>query len=318
MLSVNEFGRALVVTGDLDPIYLMLEGAQLDRAALQRWCLAYWMFYHAGVASHLSEMEGSDFWESVEAGLHQDPFDDGNTNLLHNRAPAAVGLLSSGQFPRGTERRHFRGKAADQSVAYLVKRFGRNEPEMPASSLDFRHNHSFGKVLQYTAVARYVQEWRGFGPWIAFKVADMLDAVLGVPVNFEDGFPGNIFEDPAKGAVWAQLVGGLSYKGREWTRDELLTKYEDTSTRERRAYVEPVFRQLLGDFKRAKLTIPHRPGQDLRIQEVETVLCKWKSHINGHYEVGKDTKEILHALEGWGPTAERCRYALRKRTEYQP
>lgn len=39
------------------------------------------------------------------------------------------------------------------------------------------------------------------------------------------------------------------------------------------------------------------------VQEAETVLCKYKSYRNGHYFVGKDTKEIRYALKGWGATA---------------
>jgi hypothetical protein len=35
------------------------------------------------------------------------------------------------------------------------------------------------------------------------------------------------------------------------------------------------------------------------LQEIETILCKWKSHINGHYPVGNDVREIRHALVAW-------------------
>jgi hypothetical protein len=37
--------------------------------------------------------------------------------------------------------------------------------------------------------------------------------------------------------------------------------------------------------------------------EAETVLCKWKSHMNGHYAPGKDTYEIREGLHGWGDLA---------------
>jgi hypothetical protein len=41
------------------------------------------------------------------------------------------------------------------------------------------------------------------------------------------------------------------------------------------------------------------PARDrlVNVQECETVLCKYKSHINGHYPPGKDTLEVLHGLK---------------------
>lgn len=41
----------------------------------------------------------------------------------------------------------------------------------------------------------------------------------------------------------------------------------------------------------------------MNIQEVETVLCKWKSHMNGHYPLWNDIREINGGLEPW---AGRC------------
>jgi len=40
-----------------------------------------------------------------------------------------------------------------------------------------------------------------------------------------------------------------------------------------------------------------RKPRKVNIQEIETVLCKYKSHVNGHYEPGKDTKEVYHGLQ---------------------
>jgi hypothetical protein len=48
------------------------------------------------------------------------------------------------------------------------------------------------------------------------------------------------------------------------------------------------------------------------VQEAETVLCKFKSYRGGHYFVGKDSKEIRHALTGWGITTERLHEVLSK------
>ena len=41
----------------------------------------------------------------------------------------------------------------------------------------------------------------------------------------------------------------------------------------------------------------------MNIQEVETVLCKWKSHMNGHYPLWNDIHDVNTGLEPW---AGRC------------
>ena len=45
-------------------------------------------------------------------------------------------------------------------------------------------------------------------------------------------------------------------------------------------------------------------GQDsarlVNIQEVETVLCKWKSARKGHYWIGLDTRDHRAQLSEWG------------------
>ena len=46
------------------------------------------------------------------------------------------------------------------------------------------------------------------------------------------------------------------------------------------------------------------------VQEVETIFCKWKSHVKGHYPLGKDTRELHHGLQGWGALAEKLRKVL--------
>jgi hypothetical protein len=45
------------------------------------------------------------------------------------------------------------------------------------------------------------------------------------------------------------------------------------------------------------------PGIDDRrpvsFLEIETILCKWKSHQNGHYPPGHDLMEIRRGTEPW-------------------
>ena len=43
------------------------------------------------------------------------------------------------------------------------------------------------------------------------------------------------------------------------------------------------------------------------LQEVETILCKWKSHMNGHYPLNNDIMEIRHGLKDWLPVSALAR-----------
>jgi hypothetical protein len=47
------------------------------------------------------------------------------------------------------------------------------------------------------------------------------------------------------------------------------------------------------------LTAPPDHQRPLGLQEVETILCKWKSHCNGHYKPLNDTLEIQETLHRW-------------------
>ena len=55
---------------------------------------------------------------------------------------------------------------------------------------------------------------------------------------------------------------------------------------------------------------PPRYERAVNVQEVETILCKWKSHQHGHYPVGKDLHEVDKHLKGWGNLARRLRSCL--------
>jgi hypothetical protein len=247
-MTVNEFGEALLRSGDLDPIYIMLTGAKLEEPVLKRWMLAYWCFYHAGVASTIAT--APDFYSTFERAV-------------------------SFKWPRGTERRHFRGKACDKTLEFF-----RREYPNPESAVDFVRAPTFAEVSERA------QLWPLFGPWISFKVADMLDRVMGWRVDFSQCALG-IYSEPAAGAAIVAQQRGITglQPGVETT-----SKIVDVLTREFAHHYAPPF----GD-------------RTVNVQEVETILCKYKSHLNGHYPVGKDTREIKHALAGWGPLADKLK-----------
>jgi hypothetical protein len=275
-LSLEEFGRELLSTGDLDPVYTCLNGVQLSAAQKKRLCLAYWCFYHLGVAAKLSAETGPAFWEAL--------------------AEAAANVGDPKPWPRGAERRHFRGQQAIAAVVELRHRYAR-----PEHFCDYVFEPGDGARPTYGGVAERVKEHRGFGPWIAFKIADMGERVFGYPVDFSDCELG-IYKDPRQGAalVYVQraLGGTAGYAHDPW-------RYPITDQELRHVVAE-----LIREFRKTKLRAPPTFDREVNVQEIETILCKYKSHVKGHYPSGKDTRELAHGLSGWGPLAEKLKKAL--------
>lgn len=277
-LPIAAFGDALLRTGDLDPVYVALHNAGLDSATLSRLCLAYWCFYHLGMASQLAEIKSpKKYWEKMmEAAI--------NTSRPDGTKP----------WPRGAERRHFRGQQAVSAMTELVQRY--KTPEHAVEGLlGAGKGHGTGHPfpMSYGSVAAAAQSHRGFGEWIAFKIADMAERVLGYPVDFSDCTLG-IYKDPRQGAALAFHTRGQGTgQGEPWKQPLSDQELAETVA----FYVD--------HFRKYKCMPAHVGGhfRKVNVQEVETVFCKWKSHVKGHYPVGKDTLEISHGLKGWGDTA---------------
>lgn len=234
-MSIEEFGAELLRTGDLDPVYIMLYRAKLERETLAKWLLAYWWFYHSGVASCLSSCEsGKEFYEAAKG-------------------------MADGGAPRGAERRHFRGVACLDCIRWFSKRY----PE-PLRLLE-----QLALAKTFRRIKRIVTCWPMFGPWIAFKIADMMERVVGVPIRFERRDVVDFYEEPREALRVVGSIQGIA--------DDL--KVLD--------YLEGRFRPFAAP-----------PGEDrpVGVQEIETILCKWKAHIHGNYPIGKDTKEIRHHI----------------------
>ena len=254
-----EFGKALLDTLDLDPVYVMLVRANLSEKQLKKWLLAYWCFYKAGVASCFSELDDSEYYKyMMEAAVNKDK-----------------------NWPRGMERRHFRGQAAIDGVAGLMK-FG--EPE---KVVDFMTGHYLQvDVIDFDEIFHNVQDFPMFGPWIAWKISDMTERVLKYPVDFSHCDLG-IYRDPVKGAAFIKYGD----KEHDITRDEVME----------------VAYQLCEDFKDYKA--PPSLDRPFNVQEAETVLCKYKAayghkHNKSFYHVGKDTYDVYESLQGWGDLAQ--------------
>lgn len=268
-LEVEAFGRALIESGDLDPVYIALNGCEWDEERRQRWLMSYWLFYHPGAASYMADASTEElFWNRVG-------------NAARNETPSPL----DDRWPRASERRHFRGQKAVDAVAELRRtpladRFAALEAAAPS----------------YPALARVVCSWPQFGPWLSFKAGDMLERCLGVPVDFDLGSV-TMFDDPKKAAlmVWKVKAGFDPYS-------------EGIRPKDPARAIREVCEYLIDQYK--DLSAPPARDRPVGYQEVETVLCKWKSHMNGHYPVGKDTREIAEGLRAWAEVSDSAREFL--------
>lgn len=235
-ITVHQFGTRLLRTRDLDPVYVVLHKAALEPELLRRWLLAYWCFYHVGTASWIAD--GRDYW---------------------SRMLTAAG---SKEYPRSPERRHFRGAQATSSVSYLQGR------GLPSLFNDLKLcGTSAAQMIQV------VQTWRGFGPWISFKVADMVERLGIRQVHFDLGTV--MYDSPRKAA-------------------ELLHEREGQPNTNGLGIGEWAVRLLLKEFNDRLAP----PGYDrlVGLQEIETILCKWGSYVKGHYHLGEDVAGVKAGL----------------------
>lgn len=283
-LTIEQFGEALLTSGDLDPMYLAVNKARLDYEQLNRLMLSYFCFYHLGAAARMAEARtAKDFWKMMLEAATYSP-------VKHPEARA---------WPRGAERRHYRGDQARKSMLELDAAY--NKPKFNVAGAV---GHFIGAAnthddfLTFGSISKAVQTHRGFGTWIAFKVADVAERVLGYDVDFKDCHLG-IYKDPREGAAVALLAldpaKGREFAGKGWefpiTDDQLERTVAHYATH----------------FSKIKARGLERK---VNVQEVETIFCKYKSHLKGHYPVGKDSEEIRHGLEGWGDLADELRKGI--------
>lgn len=283
MSTVTEFGRQLLRTGDLDPVYVAIHGARLAAPLKARLCLAYWCFYSLGAAARMAEAKTDKaYW------------------ALMREAAANVGEPKP--WPRGAERRHYRGAQAVDSMAELYAKYGSGGAQKAVEGFI-----GISVNTTYSRVAARVQTHRGFGEWIAFKIADMSERVLGYNTDFADCHLG-IYKDPRQGAAVAYLESDPDM-ARYWEG----THFEGAGPWDfpiNDSQLEATVKHYVRVFRAGKFKAPPDFTRPVNVQEVETVFCKYKSHLKGHYPPGKDTLELHHSLAGWGDLAEQLRAQL--------
>lgn len=237
-----EFTDKLMTTFDLDPIYVILSATEMSEDVLKRWMLAYWCYYSSGPASYIAEQ--ADFYAAMREGFQ-----------------------GEGQYPRGHERRHFRGSAGWEAIAYL-ETFG-----PPEKVVDYIYD---GGPLDYQSVAARAMKFKLFGPWIAWKICDMGERVFCIDVDFSNADL-NMYKDPVQGAA--------------------LYRFGDWRHPIKPAEVQSAVAEALWEM--SGYLAPPYLDRPLNVQEIETCFCKFKAHVKGHYPVMFDTLEICDALKEW-------------------
>lgn len=159
-LDIVPFGCRLLQTGDLDPVYLGLNGAEFSDSQKLRWLVAYIAFYHTGVASFISEQRGPEFWYIM-------------MDAANNSNPCPTGQ----RWPRGKERRHFRSMNAVKAISEW--KFNYPKPEDM-----FRRIVSAGS--DFHKMRFLASQNMSIGSWMSFKIVDLVDACLGVEVDQSD------------------------------------------------------------------------------------------------------------------------------------
>jgi len=241
-VDIIPFGEKLIISEDLDPLYIILHRWQVGRPKLCQWLLAYWCYYNAGLCCWVVDQR--DYWNAVEQVA-----------------------LGGKEYPRGTERRHFRGEIAVKSIEQLRER---------GEAIDIVTWLASAGPLAANIMNR-VTTLYGFGQWIKWKIPDMLDRLQLFPVQFFDSDLRHMFKSSLDGANQSFKQYGLVGEPLQAAHDYLIDS--------------------LG-----KLTAPPLHDRLINVQETETIFCKWKSHLHGHYPIGKDTKEVRHSLLRYAKT----------------
>lgn len=253
--AIEPFGRELITSGDLDPVYNAITGAGWDMETRCRWMVAYWCFYHSGFACYAAQFKGAHFWDALRVAA------ENTTPNPYNE-----------RWPRGSERRHFRADAATRAIEELSKQYAHAADMVSFCAGPEPHT-------TFAAINKRAKTHRGFGAWMGFKIADMIDRCTPVEVDFELGHL-FMFKDPEKAATM------------QWT---LTHPGEELAPRQQR--LTEVVTALIAEF--SDLKAPPNGDRPVGIPEVETVLCKWKSHMNGHYPLYHDTREIRKQVTDW-------------------
>jgi hypothetical protein len=232
--TLHDFSRVLVETGEIDPSYVMLCGLRqqpnFGDEWVKRFCVAYLLFYHTGTAARAAEREGAAFWRQLESDWHD-------------------------TTSRGTERRHFRGAKAWETLQFCSRAFDRS-PE-----LMFDAPREFGTYKGFHTAAKRVPQ---FGDYFIWKWND---------------FSTCVFDDQRDMAGCEKFLPSVPREG-------LQRFWPDRPWRESFDYLTDLVRDIPEQFR-----FPSRRA--CGAQEAETIACSLKGYVldSPPTDIGHDIEE---------------------------
>lgn len=227
-------------TGDIDPTYFALNKlAKKDPDLTKRLLVVYSLFYHLGFACRAAESQNAYQY------------------IIDNYATA----------PRGKSRRHFRGKAGQAALDYLINR--------PLESwFDSMYDPEYHNIIAKFKVVP------SFGEYFVWKYADFYDRVFNMPVPLDCSHLKYLPKEPIKGAKLIAELEGIEFN------------------------LERVFGVIQTAANRNLLLAVPDYQRPFGIAEIETFLCGVRHSYTGTDYVGKDIDTARCALEGYGDLAQ--------------
>jgi hypothetical protein len=257
LAAFSEFGRHMLDSEDIDPIYPVLRqlvsDLELDNAQAEWLVILYLAYYE--ITSALTAFHA-----------HPEP---GSTSVFHDERTL--------KLPTGIERRGLR--QAHLMASHLNEWIGRFDGQSHFTACrDWFANDPY---FNAGVLDGYLQGIDYNGRWASYKAVEVMQKVLGWPVAHSDaGHEGST--GPRKGLT----LFFPEVKGNGPRALDLLDEQTDVLMRAVRAH-----------------------GVHVEVEQVETLLCDFKSLARGAYYVGHDTDLMLEGILRPG-VDERTRHEL--------
>ena len=206
----------------------------------------------------------------------------GYWSALHTAAVNEVPTPFGERWPRSSERRHFRGEQAKKAIIAWKEKYEEN----PECMMEYISEGA----PSFTQTYERAKQHRSVGAWMGFKLVDLVDACMGYEIDQSDIML-FMYDTPRESLL------------RRWQE-----KYQLPATakpRDEEAVIRGMVQYYQDIFK--DHTIPHKPGKPLDMFCLETIFCKYQSHLNGHYPLYNDIDEITHGLLSWLPYSKNAK-----------
>lgn len=135
-------------------------------------------------------------------------------------------------------------------------------------------------LLDSSEPLKEIQTVEGFGPWAAWKLMDLVHCCIGGGALDPNTDFRKAYEFPLKGLL---MVNGID-ENSELLQD---SKVYRLCMKNVWGMLKPVM----------KVKTPHNYFQGVRLNELETLLCKYHSYMHGHYHPGEDIMRLKKNIQ---------------------